>query len=54
MTDFIKSDHDVSIGLQKLNKLVVRDLAKKYPDVDYFDKDDLIQSMQDVFDETKR
>ncbi|WP_044932564.1 AAA family ATPase [Oribacterium sp. NK2B42] len=54
MTDFIKSDQDVSIGLQKLNKLVVRDLAKKYPDVDYYDKDDLIQSMQDVFDETKR
>ena len=53
MTDFIKSDQDVSIGLQKLNKLVVRDLAKKYPDVDYYDKDDLIQSMQDVFDETK-
>ncbi len=54
MTDFIKSDKDVSEGLLKLNKLVVRDLAKKYPDVDYFDKDDLIQSMQDVFDETKR
>ena len=32
MTDFIKSDQDVSIGLQKLHKLVVRDLAKGYPD----------------------
>ncbi len=54
MTDFIKADQTVSKGLLKLNKLVTRDLSREYPDVDYYDKDDLIQSMQDIFDETKR
>ncbi|MBP3802732.1 MAG: AAA family ATPase [Oribacterium sp.] len=54
MTDFIKSDQNVSNGLLKLSRLVVRDLVKKYPDIDYYDKDDLIQSLQDVFDDTKR
>lgn len=52
MTDFIKSGQTIDAGLTKLNKLVVRDLVKRYPDVDYYDKDDLIQSMQDVCDAT--
>lgn len=52
MTDFIKSGQTIDTGLTKLNKLVVRDLVKRYPDVDYYDKDDLIQSMQDVCDAT--
>lgn len=52
MTDFIKSGQTIDAGLTKLNKLVARDLVKRYPDVDYYDKDDLIQSMQDVCDAT--
>ena len=35
-----------------MQKLVMRDLMKAYPHVNYFDKDDLIQSMSDIYDET--
>ena len=42
MTDFFKEGMDVDSSLQKLQKKEVRDLKKQYPDVDYFDTDDLI------------
>lgn len=51
MTDFIKEKMDVEKSLEKMQKLIVRDLKKQYPDVDYFDTDDLIQSMEDVYSE---
>ncbi|MBR2275230.1 MAG: AAA family ATPase [Lachnospiraceae bacterium] len=51
MTEFIKSIKPVEGSLEKLQTLIVRDLCKQYPDVDYFDTDDLIQSMKDVFAE---
>ncbi|MBO6114122.1 MAG: AAA family ATPase [Lachnospiraceae bacterium] len=51
MTDFIKEKIDVEKSLEKMQKLIVRDLKKQYPDVDYFDTDDLIQSMEDVYSE---
>ena len=52
MTDFIKEYTDVKMSLSKMQKLVMRDVRKQYPDVDYFDADDLIQSMSDVYEET--
>ena len=52
MTQFFKTGITVDEALIKLQKLVVRDLKKTYPDVDYFDDCDLIQSMEDVFSET--
>ncbi len=51
MTDFIKEKIDVTDSLSKMQKLIVRDLKKQYPDIDYFDTDDLIQSMEDVYSE---
>lgn len=51
MTDFVKEKTDVEKSLEKMQKLIVRDLKKQYPDVDYFDTDDLIQSMEDVYSE---
>ena len=51
MTDFIKEKIDVTDALAKMQKLIVRDLKKQYPDVDYFDTDDLIQSMEDIYAE---
>ncbi len=51
MTDFIKTDIEVSDALSKMQKLVVRDIKKQYPDVDYFDTDDMIQSLSDVYAE---
>ena len=52
MTDFIKDKVEVSESLTKMQKLIVRDIKKRYPDVDYYDTDNLIQSMSDVYEET--
>ena len=35
-----------------MKRLVLRDLKREYPNVDYFDDTDLIESMQDVYQET--
>lgn len=53
MTDFFKKGVPIDKGLEKMQKLVVRDLAKAYVQVDFFDKDDLLQSFQDVYSEKK-
>ena len=37
-----------------MKKLVLRDMKREYPDVDYFDENDLIEAMQDVYEETRR
>lgn len=52
MTDFIEEHSIVTNSITKMQKIVVRELKKQYPDVDYFDTDDLVQSMNDVFSET--
>ena len=52
MSDFIKKDSDISGSLLKMQKLVVRDLKKQYQDVDYYDVEDIKQSMSDVYEET--
>ena len=40
--------------LKLLIKLVTRELKREYPHVDYFDLEDLIQTMQDIYAETGR
>ncbi|WP_031547584.1 AAA family ATPase [Oribacterium sp. FC2011] len=49
MTDFFKNGVSIDKALEKLQKLVVRELSKTYPQTDFFDTDDLIQSLQDVY-----
>ena len=39
--------------LERINKLVLRELLAEYPDVDYFDTTDLIESMQDIYTKYK-
>ena len=51
MTDFIKEKTTVEKSLEKMQKLIVRDLKKQYPDAAYYDIDDLIQSSEDVYAE---
>ena len=53
MTDFVKEPMTISEALKRLQKLVVRDLNKKYPEIDFFDDSDLPQAMADVFSETE-
>ena len=52
MTDFFKKDKAVDTGLEKMQKLVCRDIKKKYPEADYFDLTDLPQTMADVYEAT--
>ena len=54
MTDFFRLGSTVEAGLERLQKLILRDLISEYSKVDYFDKDDLIQSLQDVYTETNK
>ena len=54
MQDFLSRTHHVLEMLKLLMQLVTRELKREYPDVDYFDLEDLIQTMQDIYAETGR
>ena len=51
--EFLSRSDGIGELISRLKKLVLRDLKKEYPDVDYFDDTDLIESMQDIYEETK-
>lgn len=52
MTDFVKKDKSAEDMLKKLQVLVMRDVLNQYSEVDFFDREDLIQSMSDVYVQT--
>ena len=54
MTKFIKKNNNVTDALSKMQKLIVRDIKKEYPDIDCFDEEDLIQTIEDVYSENSR
>lgn len=51
MQEFLSRSEDVTQLVERVNRLVMREIKRGYPDVDYYDENDLIQSMQDVYDE---
>jgi len=53
MTDFFKKRSSAEAALDKMQKLIVRDLVRAYPEVDFFDRNDLLQTLQDVYAEKK-
>lgn len=53
MQEFLSRSKSMEDLLSRLKKLVIRELKSEYPDVDYFDDTDLIQCMQDVYQNTK-
>ncbi len=53
MTRFFKSAFTVEKSLNDLQKLVVREYKKEYPEVDYYDEEDLIQTLDDVYNSTQ-
>lgn len=53
MQEFLSRTDSMENMLDLLKKRVIRDMLHEYPQVDYFDKQDLIGCMQDVYDETK-
>ena len=48
MQEFLSRSDSVEALVDRVKKLVLRDLKREYPDVDYFDDTDLVESMQDI------
>lgn len=49
MQEFLSRSKTVEKMVLRLNRILMRDLKQEYPDVDYFDEEDLAESMQDVY-----
>jgi len=54
MTKFLKKDVTIGKALENMQRLVIRDYKKKYPDIDYLSDDDLIQTLDDVYSDVDR
>ncbi|MBO5623917.1 MAG: AAA family ATPase [Butyrivibrio sp.] len=52
MTKFTRNKNNFDEALDAMQKLVSREIKKKYPDVDYYDSEDMIQTIEDVYAET--
>lgn len=53
MQGFLSRSNNIDELIDRVKKLVLRDIKKEYPEVDYFDDTDLIESIQDVYEEKK-
>ena len=53
MQKFLSRTHDITKMKMLLEKAVLKDLLKAYPDVDYLDQDDLISVLEDIYEEYK-
>lgn len=49
MQEFLSRSKNIQELMERVRKIVLRDLKNAYPDVDFFDENDLIESMQDVY-----
>lgn len=53
MQEFLSRSGGIEEVIERVKRFVLRDIKKIYPDVDYLDDTDLIESMQDVYEEKK-
>ncbi len=53
MQEFLSRSRNIEDMLERIRKLIMQDLKKAYPDVEYFDETDLIESMKDVYEASK-
>ncbi len=51
--EFLSRSSDIWNLVERIKKIVKRDLKRAYPNIAYFDDTDLVESMQDVYAETK-
>lgn len=54
MQEFLSRSDSIDDLIQRIKALTGRDIKREYPDVDFFDVDDLVQSMEDLYQNTKR
>lgn len=50
--EFLSRTSDIYKLIDRIQRIVLRDIQREYPEVDYFDKDDLSECMQDIYEET--
>ncbi len=50
--EFLSRTHDMEKMLERMKLLIIRDLKKEYPSVEYFDESDLIRCMQEAYEES--
>ena len=53
MQEFLSRSNNIKEVIDRVKRFVLREIKKTYPDVDYLDDMDLIESMQDVYEEEK-
>lgn len=54
MQEFLSRTHSVEDMLELLRKKLLWELLQEYPDLPYFDKTDLIGTMQDIYQSSRR
>ena len=54
MQEFLSRTHHVDALLDRFCRIVLREFLRAYPDVDYFDRTDLIESLNDIYAATER
>ena len=54
MTRFIKKKKTVTEALDYMQRMIIRDIKKAYPEQDYFNDTDLIQTIEDIYSENDR
>lgn len=54
MQEFLSRTDNMKELLERLKKILLRDLLRTYPAIDYFDQNDLIECMQDIYVVTHR
>ena len=52
MQEFLSATHDVEKMIMRIEKNLLKDLKRSYPDVDYMDEDDLISVLYDIHAES--
>lgn len=52
MQTFLSRTHDIAKMKQLIEKSILRDLFKSYPDIDYLDKSNLVSTFMDIYSET--
>lgn len=50
--EFLSRTSDIYKLIDRIQRIVLRDIQREYPEIDYFDKDDLSECMQEIYEET--
>ena len=49
MQEFLSRSKEIGQVIDRVRRMLLRELKNSYPDVDYFDDTDLVESLQDIY-----